>query len=110
MPKPKEPEAAPTSFPSTPPPPTSADLSNWLFNASAKMEGSLGKFEGTLAGFQTQLNRVEAKLDAIQEDVKGHGKWIHTLKVVLTGLAILFGWVIVYAVVPWLRAKLAPAP
>jgi hypothetical protein len=80
-------------------------LSSWLFNASAKMEGSLGKFEGTLAGFQTQLNRVEAKLDAIQEDVKGHGKWIHTLKIALTGVGILVGWAVIFGIGPLVKAK-----
>lgn len=96
----------PTSFPGTSPPPSQADLSSWMLNATTKLEGSLGRFEGTLQGMQNQLNRIESRLEAIDKEVSGHGRWMHTLKAFGGLVAMLLVWAFVNAVWPWLKQKL----
>lgn len=95
----------PTQFAETTPQ-VGADLSMWLVNALSRNTEALGKVEGTLSGLQAQVDRVEAKVDAIKADVKGHGHWVHTLKYVLSGLGVLLAWLIAYVIGPWLKGKL----
>lgn len=95
----KEQNSSPKSLPNTTP-------AEWVMNASAKVEGSLGKFEGTLAGFQTQLDRVEQKLSDIDSEVRGIGRWTHTVKWGLAALAFLVSIMVTYVVGPWLKTKI----
>lgn len=78
----------------------------WLI--AEKVQNSLGRFEATFVAVQTQLNRMEAKLGTIEREVSGQGKWIHTFKVGLSGLGVLIGWAVVYAVGPWVKSRLFP--
>jgi hypothetical protein len=103
------PETVPTKFAETTPP-AGTDLSMWLLNAMTRATEAIGKIEANVAALQTQMNRMEDKLDAIKTEVKGHANWMHTLKVALAGLGILLGWIVVYAVVPWVKTKVAPGP
>lgn len=109
MPKAKgadEPSTTPTGFPNTPPPGVGADIGSWVLNAVSKSESTVGRLEGTLTGLQAQLNRMEAKLDKVDAEVVGHGRWMHTLKAFSAFIAIIFGFVFVNAVWPWLKSKL----
>ena len=97
--------STPKSFAETTPPPSGADLSMWLVGAVTRNSEALGKVEGTLVGLQAQMDRMEGKLDAIKTNVEGHGKWIHTLKIALTGIGIVLAWAVVYGLGPWVTAK-----
>lgn len=105
----KSDQSVPASFAETTPPATGADLSMWLLNAHSKIEGTLGKVEATLVGFQLQMNRIESKLNEIEKETAGQGKWIHTLKTFSVAMGILLGWVLANAVWPWAKAKLFPS-
>jgi hypothetical protein len=96
----ENPETVPTKFAETTPS-SGPDLMMWLLNAMHKNTEMLGKLDGTVASFQAQIDRMEGKVDAIHDEVKGHGKWIHTLKFALLGVGILIGWAVVYGIGPW---------
>lgn len=96
----------PKDFAATTPAPTGTDISAWVLNSVTQNTATLGKVEGTLAGLQAQMDRVETKVDTIVIEVKGHGRWLHTLKYVLSGLGILLAWIIAYVVGPWIKTKL----
>lgn len=96
----------PTSFPATPPGPTGTDISTWLLNAASKNAEAMGRVDANVASLRAQMDRVEAKLDVVAAEVRGHGNWIHTLKYVLSGIGVLLGWAIVYAVFPWVKSRL----
>lgn len=98
-------DTTPTKFAETTPP-AGADLSMWLLNAMTRNTETLGKLEGTMLSLQAQVDRVEAKVDTIKTDVKGHGNWVHTLKYVLSGLGVLLAWLVAYAIGPWLKTRL----
>lgn len=102
----KDQPTVPTSFPSTTPPVIGTDLSTWLLSASTKTEGALGKIDATLTAMQTQLNRIETKLGDVEDEVAGHGKWMHTLKAFAGVLLLLLGWLFVNAFWPWLKQKI----
>jgi hypothetical protein len=97
----------PKEFAETTPTQVGPDMTTWLLNAVSKNTETLGKVDATLVGLKAQVDRIETKLDAVKEDVKGHGTWIHTFKVALLGAGILVGWAVVYIAVPRLKAKLA---
>lgn len=98
--------ATPQSVPNTSPPLTGTDLSTWLLSAVAKNTETLGKVDANVTGLQSQLDRIELKLSAVAEEVKGHGKWMHTLKAFAVVVVFLFGWVFVNAVWPWLKSRM----
>ena len=98
----------PESYPNTPPPGASGDLSTWLLNAMSRHTETLGKVEATLTMLQAQMDRMATEVDSIKTEVKGHRNWIHTLKVVLSGLGVIIGWAIVFAVGPWVKTKIFP--
>lgn len=98
------PETVPTKFAETTPS-SGPDLIMWLLNAMQRNTETLSKLDGTVASFQGQLDRMEAKVDAIKTEVKGHGNWIHTLKYVISGFGVLITWAVIYVLVPWVKAK-----
>jgi hypothetical protein len=104
--RPKPEQTTPQSLPNTSPPLTGTDLSTWLLSAVAKNTETLGRMDASVSGLQSQLDRIESKLVSIEAEVKGHGKWMHTLKVFSSAVALLIVWIFVNAVWPWLKLKL----
>jgi hypothetical protein len=98
----------PKDFAATTPQPTGTDISSWVLAAVTRNTETLGKVEGTLVGLQAQMNRVESKIDTITTEVAGHGRWVHTVKYVLSGLGIFLAWLVAYVVAPWIKTKLFP--
>lgn len=99
-------ESVPASFAETPPPASGLEVSTWLLNSNAKLLENYGKMESTLIGVQAQLGRIESKLDLVNGEVTGHGKWIHTLKIFAGVIGAILVWLITYALWPWLKAKI----
>jgi hypothetical protein len=81
------------------------DLSMWAVNAINKLEGTLSRVETSLSGLQAQMTRMEAKVDDVKDNVGSHDKWVHTLKVLLTGASILISIFVTYLIGPWIKAK-----
>jgi len=72
-----------------------------------KIENALGKLDTRVENLQAQVGRVETKLGEVEKEVQGHGKWMHTLKAFAGVIVVVLGWVIVYAVLLWVKAQLS---
>jgi hypothetical protein len=108
-PKPKSdtpPTGVPGAYPQTPPPTVGPDISTWVLNAVTRLDGATGKVDARLDGIEKQLEKLDSTLDRIEGEVRGHGKWLHTLQVTGGMLFVLIGWIVANAVWPWLKAKI----
>ncbi|MBX3173259.1 MAG: hypothetical protein KF709_02550 [Gemmatimonadaceae bacterium] len=97
---------APTSFPQTPPPPVGADLSGWVLTAVNRLESSSGKMDARLDAIERALEKLDGSIGRVESEIKGHGKWMHTLQVVGGIIVLVMSWTFVNAVWPWLKPKL----
>lgn len=87
-------------------PPGSEGRSDWLINAINKFEASIARVDATVNGMHGQLDKIDRRLEKIEGEVGGHGKWVHTLKYVLSAAGVLALFIVANFVVPWLRSKL----
>lgn len=100
------PPSNPTSFPQTPPPSSGADVSMWLMTAVNRLEASTARIEARLDGIQADVKKTAESIGTVETEVRSQGRWIHTLKVLGTGLFVLLCWVFVNAVWPWLKTRI----
>lgn len=104
--KPKDaPPTAPPSFPQTVPPGLGADVGGWVLNSVNQLNATAARLETRLDGIEDALKRLDGKLDRIDGEVAGHGKWMHTLKAFAGVGVVIGGWLFVNGVWPWLKAK-----
>lgn len=108
-PRPKSPETQPTappSFPQVPPPQPGSDVSGWVLNAVTQLNGATAKIDARLDSIEKLIGKLDEKLDRVETEVAGFGKWMHTLKVCGGILVIVLGWTFANAVWPFLKTKL----
>src|SRR5258708_6416388 len=91
---------APTSFPNTQPPTSNTDMSPWLLTAINDMKSAIGRVEATSIAIQTHLTLIESDLNDVKKEVEGHGRWMHTLKVLLAVLGTFIGIVTTVVIAP----------
>lgn len=104
-PRQRDDSTAPTSLPNTQPSPFGPDTSPWLLTAINDMKAAIGRVEATTVALDAHLLRMDGELKDIKKEVEGHGRWMHTLKVILAVLGTFLGLVTTVVVAPWVRSK-----
>ena len=100
----------PKDFAQTTPAQASPDTGPWLLTAINDMKASIARVEATAVAAQAQLQRIQDDLRDVKKEVEGHGRWMHTLKVILAVIGGFIALVTTVVVAPWVKSKFFPGP
>lgn len=103
-------QAGDPALPQTSPSGVGPDASPWVSAAISRLDTTLASFQVQLARIESDLKdlksdfRVEMK--EVRDEVKGHGNWAHTTKILMGALWALVIAIVAPIVVIWAKNTL----